>query len=114
MGYWWIIASIARRQEEVRVVSENGLQSTLSVRRGRNPAVERRNGYAEVLGYVSGRDATGQQLLSRLDLAVCHLWLATTLATKLTRDFQPGTSALDRQLTLHFGEPAHDVEEEPA
>jgi len=84
------------------------------MRRGRNPAVERGNGYAEVLGYVSGRDSAGKQLLGRLDLAVSHLWLTTTLATKLARDFQPGTSALDSQLALHFGEAGHDMEEESA
>lgn len=59
------------------------------MRRGRNPAVERGNGYAEVLGYVSGRDSAGKQLLGRLDLAVSRLWLTTTLATKLTMDYSP-------------------------
>ncbi len=45
------------------VVSENGPQSTLSQRGRWNPPIERRQGYAEVLGYISRRDTTGQQLL---------------------------------------------------
>ena len=47
----------------VGVVSESEIQSTLSVLRGWHPAVQRRNGHAEVLGNVLGRYAAGQQLL---------------------------------------------------
>ena len=44
------------------VASENGKNRTLSLCRGWHPAVQRRNGHAEVLGHVLGRYATGQQL----------------------------------------------------
>ena len=43
------------------VASENGKNRTLSLCRGWHPAVQRRNGHAEVLGHVLGRYATGQQ-----------------------------------------------------
>src|SRR5574337_799276 len=87
---------------------------TLSVRRGGHPAIQRWNGHAEVPGHVLGRDAAGEQLLGRLDLAVGHLGLATALAAELAGDFQPGSGAFDGQLALHFGEAGHDVEEEAA
>ena len=49
--------------------------------------VQRRNGYAEILGYVLWRNAVGQQLLGELDPAVGHFRLTTTLAAKLTGDY---------------------------
>ncbi|HAU4360079.1 TPA: hypothetical protein F6V52_28770 [Klebsiella oxytoca] len=45
------------------VASENGKNRTLSVRRCWNPAIQRRNGHAEVLGNVLGWHTAGQQLL---------------------------------------------------
>lgn len=83
------------------------------MRGGWHPAVQRRNGHAEVLGHVLGRHPAGQQLLGRLDLAVGHLRLAAAFAAELLGDFQPGAGALDGQLALHFGKARHDVEEEP-
>ncbi|EGH2970222.1 hypothetical protein ID988_004118 [Salmonella enterica] len=52
------------------------------MRGGWHPAVQRRNGHAEVLGHVLGRHPAGQQLLGRLDLAVGHLRLAAAFATE--------------------------------
>ena len=53
--------------------------------RGRNPAAERGDGYAGVLGYLSGRNAAGEQFLRGSDLTLRHLWLATRPAC----DFKP-------------------------
>lgn len=47
----------------IGVASENGKNRTLSVRRCWNPAIQRRNGHAEVLGNVLGWHTAGQQLL---------------------------------------------------
>ena len=82
------------------------------MRRGRHPAVERRNRHAEVPGHVLGGDAACQQLLGRLHLAVGHLGFAAALTAELTGDLQAGASALDGQLALHLSETGHDVEEE--
>ncbi|STU68376.1 Uncharacterised protein [Klebsiella pneumoniae] len=51
------------RQSQGGVASENGKNRTLSVRRCWNPAIQRRNGHAEVLGNVLGWHTAGQQLL---------------------------------------------------
>ena len=83
------------------VASENGKNRTLSVCRGWHPAVQRRNGHAEVLGHVLGRHAAGQQLLGGFDLALGHLGLATAFAAKLPGDIQPGAGTLDDQFALH-------------
>src|SRR5574337_1663656 len=98
------------------VSSRNGKNRTLelSVRRGRHPAIQRRNGHAEVPGYVLGRDAAGQQFLGRFDLAVRHLGLAPALAAELPGDLQSGAGTLDGQLALHLGETGHHMEEEAA
>ena len=69
------------------------------MRRSGQPAIQRRNGYAEGFGHVLWRDAAGQQLLGRLDLAAGHLGLATALTAELFGDFQPSTGALDSQLS---------------
>ena len=53
------------------------------MRRGWHPAIQRGDGYAEVLGHVLGWNAASQQLLGRLDLAVGHLELTAALATEL-------------------------------
>ena len=77
------------------VASENGKNRTLSLCRGWHPAVQRRNGHTKVLGYVLGRQAAGQQLLGRFDLAFGHLGLATAFAAKLPCDIQPGAGTFD-------------------
>ena len=51
------------KTEKEGVASENGKNRTLSVRRCWNPAIQRRNGHAEVLGNVLGWHTAGQQLL---------------------------------------------------
>lgn len=54
---------IRKTVEQLGVASENGKNRTLSVRRCWNPAIQRRNGHAEVLGNVLGWHTAGQQLL---------------------------------------------------
>lgn len=57
------VDKLQRAMAEEGVASENGKNRTLSVRRCWNPAIQRRNGHAEVLGNVLGWHTAGQQLL---------------------------------------------------
>ena len=66
-----LTAEVLKEAQE-GVCSRNRKNSTLSRRRRRNVPVQRRNGHAEVLGYVLGRNLRGRQDCSEVQVVGEH------------------------------------------
>jgi len=55
----------------------------------RDPSIKCWDRDSQVAGYVFGRNATGEELLCRFDLAFGHLPLAAALPSELAGNFKP-------------------------
>jgi hypothetical protein len=80
--------------------------------RSGNPAIERRDGDAEVAGNVPWGYSAGEQLLGRLDFAFGHLPLSSAFATELAGNIEAGAGSFDGKFPFHLGQAGHDMEEE--
>ena len=81
---------------------------------GGHPAIQGGHGNAEVLCYVAGWEAVGQQTTGRVDFAVGHLTFAAANFTLLFGRGEAGVGALESEFAFHLGQAGHHVEEESA